>query len=507
MIAPLALLSTMATSDFTARDKDWRCGPVVYQVFVDRFARPKTLNAALFAAPKVLHKDWDRPVVSGTKGAKDPVWSHELDFYGGDLAGIQGKLSYIKGVGADVLYTTPVFSSLTNHRYDAQDYRQISPELGGKPAFESLLKATQKQGMKFMLDGVFNHMGASSPFFKEALASPSSPNRGWYEFGTQYPLGYKGWAGVPNLPALKLENKVVRDQLWLRPDSVVQQWLKAGIDGWRLDVAFELGPQYLRELTQSAHRAKAGSWVVGEINGYPADWFGSLDGVFNFFAPGVVHRATRGEMSGGQASQVLGDWVADAGIENALRSWLHLDNHDTSRIASIEPDFERRKVLWAALFTLPGSPVIYYGSELGMKGEGDPGSRGTMRWELNTAQNPELKWVKQLTKLRASSRALKVGDFAPLRTDRLIGWVRSTDRFLDNRLVLINPTDKPVTETVVVRIGRLLSWGELEDQLGSKEIIKVINGLTSVTLPPHSMRIYHPLAGDGKNWTPYHRIP
>ena len=241
MIAPLALLATMTASDFTARDKDWRCGPVVYQVFVDRFARPKTLNAALFPAPKVLHEDWDRPVVGGTKG--EHVWSHELDFYGGDLAGIQGKLSYIKGVGADVLYTTPVFSSLTNHRYDAQDYRQIAPELGGQPAFESLLKATHKQGMKFMLDGVFNHMGASSPFFKKALSSPSSKERAWFEFGTQYPLGYKGWAGVPNLPALNLENKVVRDQLWLRPDSVVQQWLKAGIDGWRLDVAFELGPQ------------------------------------------------------------------------------------------------------------------------------------------------------------------------------------------------------------------------------------------------------------------------
>ncbi|MFX8918423.1 alpha-amylase family glycosyl hydrolase, partial [Acinetobacter baumannii] len=89
------------------------------------------------------------------------------------------------------------------------------------------------------------------------------------------------FAGTGSLPALNLENPQVRNYLWNDKTSVVQSWLNKGIDGWRLDVAYELGPKYLEELTRAAHRAKPGSTVVGEVRGYPSDWFPALDGVFN----------------------------------------------------------------------------------------------------------------------------------------------------------------------------------------------------------------------------------
>ncbi len=481
-------------------------GAVVYQIFVDRFSASKGRpTVGLFEPPKQL-RNWSDLPKSGHRIDELGLWSHELEFWGGDLKGIQSKLDYIKSLGADTVYLTPIFKALTNHKYDTTDYFQIDPQFGTESDFKSLMSSIHGKGMKLVLDGVFNHIGKSNPIFQKALASKTDPHRDWFYWGKEYTSGYRGFANVGNLPALKLENKAVRDYLWNNPNSVVRKYLKEGIDGWRLDVAIEIGPEHLAELTAAAHKEKPGSLVVGEIASYPAGWFPSVDGGFNFFGPSVVIQAAQGQLTGRQATQMLGDMVEDAGIENTLRSWLHLDNHDTSRFASVTADFEQRKLAIAALYTLPGSPVIYYGTELGMTGWGDPGSRAPMDWSLVNEKNPELAWHKKLLAIRKSNPALRYGDFSPLATEKLIAFTRLTDKVLDSVIVVTNPTHEEVKEAFATRAGRLMNWGELEDAISGIRV-RQVNGLLTVKVPPMTTQIFKVVNYKQLGYSQYHRIP
>lgn len=506
-LAMAVLTTPSAPSLYDLREQDWRNGSIVYQVFVDRFnaSSPPTERAEAYPAPRVLKK-WSDPVTPGQNDPRAGVWSHELQFWGGDLKGIEEKLDYIQSFGTGVLYLTPIFAGLTNHKYDGADYFAIAPEFGSKADFDSLKDRTHKKGMKLMLDGVFNHCARVSPLFQAALKDERHPKRDWFHIGPEYPNGYRGWVGVANLPAWNLENSAVRDYLWKGKDSVVKHWLKQGIDGWRLDVAFELGPDHLKELTASAHAAKKGSAVVGEISGYPESWEEAVDGVFNFMAPNIIVEALKGNISGNKAGRLLERMAQDASPEHLLKSWLHLDNHDTPRIASILPDEKDRALAWAALFTLPGSPVIYYGSELGLPGAGDPANRAPMPWDKVTDKNPDHAWVKKLTHFRTRHRALKVGDFTPLETDTLIAFSRTTDKVRDSVIVVINPTDKPVTETFTTRMGRILSWGEFEDVL-SGDKVRSVTGMFKTTVPGKSVRLYVPITDPARGALMYYRIP
>ncbi|MES1147245.1 MAG: alpha-amylase family glycosyl hydrolase, partial [bacterium] len=360
-------------------------------------------------------------------------------------------------------------------------------------------------GMKLMLDGVFNHIGRRSDIFLEALQNANDPHRNWFFFGDEFKNGYRSFANVQNMPAWKLENPQVRDYLWNGRDSVVKHWLKKGADGWRLDVAFELGPDYLQELTNAAHRQKPGSPVVGEVSGYPADWYPQLDGTFNFFPIDLGKNMLKGNLEGGRVGQMLDDMVADAPYENLLKSWLLTDNHDTPRLAYQCPDIEDRKILEAMQFTLPGSPVIYYGTELGMDGGGDPACRAPMRWDLVTSNNKDLAWVKQMVALRKANPALRYGDFKALRTNKLLAYLRTTDQLRQSVMVVVNPTDQAVTETFAVRIGRLMSWGEMKDAMGGQSI-RAIAGQATVTMKPKSVCVFNVVDSTDMGYSQYSRI-
>lgn len=167
---------------YDKREADWRNGALVYQVLVDRFAPSANLDAkrSLYPAPKKL-REWKEEPRKGTYLEKENVWSHEIDFWGGDLASTMSKLDYVQQLGADVLYLNPV-----------------------------------------VLDGVSNHMGRNSPKFKEAKANAKSPYRDWFVFGRDYKGGTRTWWNAQNLPELNLENKAVSDHLWAAKDSVVR---------------------------------------------------------------------------------------------------------------------------------------------------------------------------------------------------------------------------------------------------------------------------------------------
>jgi glycosidase len=501
------LATTNPISPIDERAKDWTYGPVVYQVFVDRFVPPKSLDEKrrMLPPPRSV-KEWSETPKAGRQLPDLGVWSHELEFWGGDIAGLRSKLDYVQGLGADVLYLQPVQAGFTNHKYDATDYLELSPEIGDRASLRELVKDVHRRKMKIMLDGVFNHLGRLNPKLQDAAANPKSPYRDWFFFGKEFPAGYKAWFGVKNLAVLRVENPAVRQYLWEGRDSVVRTYLRDGIDGWRLDVAYELGPEYLARITKVAKQTKRSSVVVGEINGYPADWFPSVDGVFNFFAMAVVRDAFLGTVSGGRAARMLQDSVTDAGIENLLRSWLVMDNHDTPRLASTWPQAAHRHFARSMQFTLPGCPVVYYGSELGMTGSGDPENRAPMRWDLVTDDNADLKSTRELIALRKRLPALRYGDFEALQTDRLLAFTRTTGKIREAVLVVANPTAEPVTETFAIRIGRAMSWGEFADTLSSYRS-RAITGLITVQVPPKSVRIMVPITDPINGHSAYRRVP
>ena len=234
--------------------------------------------------------NWDELPTRGRYLPEAKVWSHEIDFWGGDLASARGKLDYVQRLGADVVYLNPIHLAWTNHKYDALDYKALSPEFGSGADLDALIADTHAHGMKFVLDGVFNHMGRNSAIFREAASGPGSRYRDWFVWGPQYPGGARVWMDAENLPELNLENPAVRDYVYARPDSVVQSYLARGVDGWRLDVASDIGFAYLGELTRAAHQRRPGSLVVGEIANYPQQWFPHVDAVMDFTLREIILR-------------------------------------------------------------------------------------------------------------------------------------------------------------------------------------------------------------------------
>ena len=494
---------------FETREKDWRNGAVVYQVLVDRFAPAADLPAKrhLYPAPKTLHA-WDETPAKGSYLPEHKLWSHEIAFWGGDLASTAAKLAYVQELGTDVLYLNPICLAYTNHKYDALDYLQISPEYGTRADVKALADDVHGRGMKLVLDGVFNHMGRNSALFQQAQASVNSPYRDWFVFGEQFAGGARAWWRAENLPELNLENSKVREHIYAAQDSVVRSYLRDGVDGWRLDVAFDIGFVFLDQLTRAAHQEKAGSLVVGEIANYPKEWFPSVDAVMHFALRHLTLRLANGLLDAPTYGRMVTRMIEETGIENMLKSWIYLDNHDTPRLATTVPDERARHLAQVLQFTLPGSPNLYYGSELDMPGGDDPEMRAPMRWDLATPDNAALQWTKRLIRLHREHRALRVGNYRPISSTRLLAFERYTDRAADTVLVIANPSDTEITETLMVANSKLMDSTRMIDLLdpANTEEIRLWATLLQVTMPPRSVRVLKPETAPPGGYSNYKRV-
>jgi glycosidase len=363
--------------------------------------------------------------------------------------------------------------------------------------------------MKLVLDGVFNHMGRNAPIFQDALREPSSPWRDWFAIGTQYGGGARSWIGVQNLPELNLENPAVRGYLYEDPDSVLRSYLRDGADGWRLDTAYELGPDYLRDLTRAAHLEKPGSLIVGEIVNYPGEWLETIDAIMNFSLRHIVLGAATGAIAPATAGRMLDRLVRDAGIEPLLKSWILIDNHDLPRIATQIPKDSLRRLVQVLQFTLPGASNIYYGSEVGMTGGSDPENRGPMRWDLVRDDNPELGWIRKLVALRKGHRALRLGNFRLVESDRLLAFERYTDLALEAMVVLANPSDTSITERVLIANAALMDDTPMVDVLapaGTPSGCKIDAAFLTVTLPPETVLVLTPRERSAGGYSRYKRV-
>jgi glycosidase len=230
--------------------------------------------------------------------------------------------------------------------------------------------------------------------------------------------------------------------------------------------------------------------VVGEIVNYPDEWLRSIDAVMNFPMQYILLGTVMGAFHPATAGRMIDRMIRDAGIEPILKSWTLLDNHDRLRLATVVPDPSMRRMAQALQFTLPGAPNLYYGSEVGMSGGGDPANRAPMRWDLVRDDNPELAWIKKLIGLRKGHRALRVGNFRLVESDKLLAFERYTDRALETVIVLANPTAAPVTEHVMVANASVMDDTPVVDILSPTDTLpigRIDAGFIALTLPPESI--------------------
>jgi glycosidase len=482
-----ALLNSPSPQIMEARDKDWRCGPVVYHAFVDRFAPSANLEAkrSLYAAPRML-RDWSQAPQRGPQLPEIGVWQHELEFWGGDLDSMRSRLDHIQSMGADVLYLNPIFQAFTNHKYDAEDFFRIDPGYGTDADFDRLVADLRAANMKLVLDGVFNHGGLNNPIVTRAAAEG---RKDWMVPDPEHPTGFRTWANTGRLIEFNLENPAVADYFWESDKSVTAHWLRRGADGWRLDVAQELGFRHLRSVTNAAHRHKPGSLVVGEVWAWPEEWNRSMDGILNMMLGEMIISLSKGEMSGAVFGKTLAAMSGPDQIEGLLRSWIVLGNHDTDRIATRLPDSALRRMARELQFALPGAPLIYYGDEVGMKGGFDPEQRAPMNWDA-VAENPEeLQHMKRLVEMRKGSRALRIGDVTVLPSEKLLAFARRTDRAKEIVYVAANPTAETVVEVLPTMDSKVLGYTLFRDDASGAEM-RSLAGTLRFEVPAKSVRIF-----------------
>ncbi len=249
----------------------WYKNAVVYQIFVDRFFNGNRGGRVKNVKPgSLIHACWE----------DDPVYVREretgrilaYDFSGGNLAGVTAKLPYLRDLGVSAVYFNPVFASPSNHKYDTADYLNIDAMFGGNEAFRELCDKAGELGIAVILDGVFSHTGSDSVYFNKegrypgpgAYQSTASPYYPWYRF-RRHPDDYEAWWGVDALPNVNELEPSYLDFIARGPDSVIRHWLRAGVKGWRLDVADELPDAFIRELRRAAKETDADAVLIGEV--------------------------------------------------------------------------------------------------------------------------------------------------------------------------------------------------------------------------------------------------
>ncbi len=402
---------------------------LIYHIFVDRFARAGVVTAKPGA---FLRGDWHGQITQYPENPGDYVENNE--FFGGNLAGVTKKLDYIKQLGCEWIYLSPVFEAYSNHKYDTGDYLSVDSMFGGDKALDRLISQSHKRGMKVLLDGVFNHVGRDSVYFdyKGVFAGAFHNNQSQYRewFDIKDDGSYDCWWGLTNLPKVK-KTKSFRDFIC---DTVIPKYMKAGVDGWRLDVVDEYDNDFLEQITTAVKQINLSAVVIGEVwenaatkiaYGQRKSYFygGALDSATNYPLRGAIlnYFATR---SAGVLAKELENQLKHYPKEKLLLMMNMLGSHDTERVLnalsgvmpsgktgtelknlslSKEQKERGKRLLEAAhslLICLPGIPAVYYGDETSLEGWRDPFNRKTFPW--GREDNEMTDFFKQTNKLRAT---------------------------------------------------------------------------------------------------------
>ena len=359
-------------------------------------------------------------------------------------------VEHIRATGADTVLFNPLFES-DRHGYDTRDFRKVDCRLGTNEDFKQVCDALHAAGLRVMLDGVFHHVGRGFWAFRDVQERRwDSPYKDWFHISfdgnSNYNDGfwYEGWEGHMELVKLNLQNPAVVEYQF----ESIRQWVEEfGIDGLRLDVAYCLTPEYLKQLRAFTNSLKPDFVLVGE----------TLHGDYNrWMNDEMCHSVTNYECYKGLYSSFNSMNLFEIGHSLARQfgpePWTlykgkhllsFLDNHDVTRIASMLERKEHLPLAYGILFGMPGVPAVYYGSEWGMEGRKESGSDDALRPAVELPQSNELTaWIARLAAARKSSPALCYGNYRNVvLTNRQIIFERRTDG--ERVLVAVNADDAP----------------------------------------------------------------
>lgn len=512
---------------------DWAKGAVMYQIFTDRFYNGDKTND-VESREYFYIGDYSRKV---TDWNKYPDKMGVREFYGGDLQGVIDKLDYLQDLGVEVLYFNPLFVSPSNHKYDIQDYDYIDPHYGvivedggevlaegvtenrlaakyqkrttdiknleaSNQLFIKLVEELHRRGMRIILDGVFNHCGSFNKWMDReriyenqedyepgAFISPDSPYRSYFRFFKEEPgnwpynSNYDGWWGHDTLPKLNYEDSMKLENYIL---YIGRKWVSPpyNVDGWRLDVAADLGRsneynhQFWKKFREAVKDANPEAIILAEHYGDPSDWLqgDEWDTVMNYdafmepvtwFLTGMEkHSDEAREELRGNADNFVGSishhmsnmltpslQVAMNELSNHDHSrFLTRTNHMVGRVEHLGPkaaeEYVNEAIMREAVaiqMTWVGAPTIYYGDEAGVCGFTDPDNRRTYPWGH---ENQELlNFHKEMIRIHKEHPALRTGSLNILSWDEN---VLAYGRFLgEDRIVAIINNRSELTEVTV----------------------------------------------------------
>jgi len=469
-------------------------GGRVFAYSVDRFRPPEWLADAV-----IYHVFVDRFSTAPGETSLQPT-GNITDIFGGTLHGVRERLDYIQALGANCLWLSPVFESPTHHGYDVTNYHHVARRLGGDEALRALMQAAHARGMRVLLDFVPNHTSYLHPAFVEARANPDSPYFSWYSIGDWPPYGYRSFYGAPSMPQLATDQPEAQRYLI----SAALHWLREfGVDGFRLDHVGGPSHAFWAILHRAIKERFPEAATLGEISEpYEgiASYAGRMDGFMDFPLTGVMRRVF------GQRAAPLAELLGalDARRDQLPRDMapaLLLNNHDMHRFLWIaDGDKARLRLASACQMTLPGTPIIYYGTEVGLSQDGDAHvenayARAPMPW--GEAQDRVLlEHYQRLLTLRASHPALRRGELiglpvvleakraddvrsADVRTAQVGAYLRTLGK--ERLLVALNNNQSPVSVCVALDEAR-----EAHELLGAIPAgsVRLEAGTLRLALPP-----------------------
>jgi neopullulanase len=371
----------------------WASDVCWYQIFPERFC-----NGDPDISPNEI-ENWK----TGTPKPRS--------FFGGDLRGIIKKLPYIQKLGVTGLYLTPIFASPSNHKYDTRDYFSVDPHFGDINTLRELVDKTHAKGMKVMLDAVFNHIGGKHPFWQDVLEKQEkSAYRDYFHIHgfpvlEKYPspdaLTYDAFAFVSNMPKWNTENPKARQYLI----DVALYWIReCNIDGWRLDVSDEVSFSFWRAMRDAISQVKPDFYLLGEVWHDPSKWLNGqyFDAVMNYPLGHIIRDLflTRAITPDVFTKKLFAKLSKFSDLHNRVQFNL-MDSHDTARaLTQAGGDKLAMKNAFLFMMLMKGAPCLYYGTEIGMEGGGDPGSRGPMVWDSKRQDGELLAFFKELITLR-----------------------------------------------------------------------------------------------------------
>lgn len=524
----------------------WAKGAVMYQIYTDRFYNGDKTNDVVdgeyfyIGEPCVQVKDWDKyPATMGIR-----------EFYGGDLQGVMDKLDYLQELGVEVIYFNPLFVSPSNHKYDIQDYDNIDPHFGkivedggevlppgvtdnskatkyqkrvadkknldaSNKLFIELVEEIHRRGMKVILDGVFNHCGSFNKWMdreriyenqvgysKGAYVSKDSPYRSYFAFTKKdasnwpYNPNYDGWWGHDTLPKLNYEeSKNLEDYIL----SIGKKWVSPpyNVDGWRLDVAADLGHsreynhKFWKKFRKVVKEANPQALILAEHYGDPREWLrgDEWDSVMNYdafmepitwFLTGMEKHSDedRPELLGNGDNFIrsMSHHMADMMTPSLEVAMNELSNHDHSRFltrtnhmvgrtGTLGPEAAEKYINKAVMreavvmqMTWVGAPTIYYGDEAGVCGFTDPDNRRTYPWGHEDMEL--IEFHKEMIAIHKSYEVFKTGSLKILEAGENIlsyGRFKGDDQFI----VILNNSSELTEVHVPVWLAGVAKEGTL----------------------------------------------